>query len=176
MPHRFKVHDPAYPHFITSTVLHWIPVFCRSDYFEVLVDSFRHCIANRGLLVHAFVLMPNHFHAICSQMDGDLVGVIRDIKRYTSHQLTQMLERDGRNVWLRAMQRAASDGAKARLWDEGFHPEQIHSEGFRQQKIDYIHANPVRAGYVEQPQDWKYSSAGLYYEDRKPVIPVEAIV
>jgi REP element-mobilizing transposase RayT len=86
MPHRFKVYDPAYPHFVTSTVLHWIPVFCRDDYFRVLVDSFHYCISNRGLRVHAFVLMPNHFHAVCSQQTGDLVGVMRDLKRYCSRQ------------------------------------------------------------------------------------------
>ena len=62
-----------------------------------------------------------------------------------------------------------------KLRDDEFHPEQVHSEPFFQQKCAYIHDNPVRAGYVENPCDWKYSSAGLYYEDREPVVPVETI-
>lgn len=175
MPLRFKVHDPLYPHFITSTVLHWIPVFCRDDYFAVLVNSLAHCVENRGLVIHGFVLMPNHFHMLCSQSKSDLVGVIRDMKRYTSHQITQMLERDGRNVWLHAMQRAANNEAQAKLWDTSFHPEQVYTEEFCQQKMDYMHNNPVRAGYVEQPQDWKYSSAGFYYEDKESIIPIDPL-
>ncbi len=174
MPQRFKVHEPLRPHFITSTVLHWIPVFCRDDYFHVLVDSLNHCVHNRALAVHAYVLMPNHFHLICSHPEGDLSGVVRDVKRYTSRQLTRMLERDTRDVWLRAMQRAAGTG-QAKLWEDTFHPEQIHSAPFLQQKSDYIHNNPVKAGYVCAPSDWKYSSAGLYFEDRESLIRITPI-
>jgi len=66
MPQHYKVYDQAYPHFITSTIIHWIPVFCRDEYFRVLADSLKFCVSNKGLLVHAYVIMPNHFHAILS--------------------------------------------------------------------------------------------------------------
>jgi putative transposase len=175
LPQRFKVRESQYPHFITCAVVHWIPVFNRIDYLEVLADSFRHCIESRGLLVHAFIFMPNHFHAICSQAEGEISAVIRDLKRFTSRQLTQMMERDGRTIWLRAMQRAAGKEGEAKLWDDGFHPEQVYSEKFFTQKCNYMHDNPVRAGYIANPSEWVYSSAAFYNETGDAPIPVTPI-
>ncbi len=170
-----KVHDGSHPHFITSTVTYWLPIFCREDYFHVLADSFRHCVREKGLVVHAYVLMPNHFHAIASQIDGRLSDVMRDLKGYTSRQLAKGLADDGRTVWLRALRRAGGDEVAVKLWQDDYHPEQVHSKEFCQQKLDYIHANPVRAGYVDDPCDWRYSSAGFYYRDSEPLIPVEPV-
>lgn len=172
LPQRYNIYDQNCAHFVTSTVVHWIPVFCREDYFAVLVDSLKHCIDHRGLRVYAYVLMPNHFHLICSQADGDLSGVMRDFKRFTSRQISGMLERDGRLVWLRAMQRAANGVALARVWDEAFHPVEIRSEKFFRQRLDYLHANPMRAGYVSNPSDWRYSSAAAYFEDGDSPVPL----
>ena len=172
LPQHYKVHDQHYAHFVTSTVVHWIPVFCREDYFAVLVDSLKHCIDNRSLRIHAYVLMPNHFHLICSQAEGDLSGVMRDLKRFTSRQISTMLESDGRLTWLRAMRRSADGEANTRVWDEAFHPVQLHSEKFFRQRFDYLHANPVRAGYVSNPCDWRYSSAAAYRADGESLIPL----
>ncbi len=176
MPHGWKVYEGRYPHFITCSVLHLIPVFRRADYFRILTGSLRHCIAQRGLLVHAFVIMPDHFHMICSQIAGDVSSVLRDIKRFTSGELTRLLaENDAYAPWLRAMRRAAAQGSEFRLWDDGFHPEEVRSEQFFRQKCDYIHANPVKADYVEDPSHWKHSSARFYYENLEATVPIEPI-
>ena len=172
---RFKVYENAYPHFVTCTVVHWIPVFCRDDYFKVLTDSLVYCIEHKGLLIHGYVIMPNHFHAICSKNDGCLSDTIRDVKRYTAISLSQKLKSDGRHIWLIAMRRAGGITAQTKVWDDGFHPEQIQTEAFFIQKLDYIHKNPIRAGYVEDPCDWKYSSAAFYYDGRESVLPLTPI-
>jgi len=120
--------------------------------------------------------MPDHTHLICSHLDGDISGVIRDIKRFTSRQLYELLVRDNAYApWLRAMRNAARGESEAKVWDDEFHPEQIHSQPFFEQRLGYIHENPVRAGYVEDPSQWKYSSACFYYEGREAVVPVEPI-
>jgi putative transposase len=175
MPQTYRIHDGAYAHFITSAVVHWIPVFSREDYFQVLVDSLKHCIAHKGLVVHCFVLMPNHFHLICSQQAGRLMDVIRDLKTFTSKEIARKLESDGRTIWLAAMRRAAGAQQGVKVWQDEYHPEQIHSEPFFAQKMSYIHDNPRRAGYVVDPADWKYSSAGVYYRNAEPLIPVTGI-
>jgi REP element-mobilizing transposase RayT len=121
--------------------------------------------------LHAYVIMPNHFHAICSQADGQLSAVIRDLKKFTAREIARKLEEDGRNTWLSAMRRAAGGGG-VKVWDEAFHPEQIHSKPFLEQKLAYLHNNPSRAGYVSDPCEWKHSSAGLYYRDSQPLVPI----
>ncbi|MCE5197417.1 MAG: transposase [Armatimonadota bacterium] len=176
MPSHFRIFDQAYPHFITSTITYWLPIFCRDDYYRILTDSLNYCVQSKGLLVHAYVIMPNHFHAIVSQTTGDLSGVIRDMKKHTSKEIARKLEEDGRRMWLNAMSKAGGEAIGVRVWDEAVHPEEVHSRPFMQQKANYIHNNPVRAGFVNDPSHWKYSSAGFYYCDAEsPVIvtPVE---
>jgi putative transposase len=48
------------------------------------------------------------------------------------------------------------------LWEEGSHPEILVSEEVLRQKLDYIHRNPVKRGYVDNPVHWRYSSARNY--------------
>ena len=48
------------------------------------------------------------------------------------------------------------------LWREGSHPQVIGSEDVMWQKIEYIHHNPLRRGYVDDPTHWRYSSARSY--------------
>ena len=107
MPQHFKVYDGTYPHFVTSTIVYWIPIFCRDDYFRVLADSLKYCVENKGLIVHGYVIMPNHFHAILSQVDGQLSDVIRDMKKHTAKIIADKLETDKRIIWLNAMRRAS---------------------------------------------------------------------
>ena len=53
-------------------------------------------------------------------------------------------------------------GSEYQVWQEGSHPEMILSEAMLNQKISYIHFNPVKAGFVTSPEHWTYSSAGFY--------------
>ena len=175
MPQHFKIYEGVYPHLVTSTVVYWIPVFCRDDYFRLLTDSLCHCIERKGLMVHAYVIMPNHFHAVLSQTDGRLSDVIRDLKKHTSKALAAKLELDGRMTWLAAMRRAAGHEGGVRVWDEAFHPEQVHTEAFCQQKLDYMHNNPVRAGYISDPSEWKYSSAAACFRGEGSAVPITPI-
>jgi len=48
------------------------------------------------------------------------------------------------------------------VWEEGNHPQLIESEEMMRQKLDYIHQNPVKRGYVDLPEHWRYSSARDY--------------
>lgn len=104
-----------------------------------------------------------------------LSSVIGDMKQFTSNQIAKKLKADGRMNWFAAMKRAAGKDGSVRVWDEAFHPEQIHSHAFLKQKTDYIHNNPVRAGYVNDPCEWRYSSAALYHRDGESIIPVTGI-
>ncbi len=175
MPQRFKVYDGAYPHFITITVTDWLPIFNRDDYFRIIADSLTYCSQSKGLIVHGYVLMPNHFHLTASQDEGRISDVIRDMKGYTSRLLAPKLQADGRILWLDAFREADPRRAIIKVWQDEFHPEQVHTQPFFRQKLEYMHNNPVRAGFVEDPCAWKYSSAGYYYLQQTSPIPVQPI-
>jgi putative transposase len=81
--YRFSEND--IPHFITMTVVEWIDLFNRQRYKDVLVDSLNFCIKNKGLIVHAYVIMSNHIHLVVRTRNNEsLSAIIRDFKRYSA--------------------------------------------------------------------------------------------
>ena len=66
-------------------------------------------------------------------------------------------------------------GNRYKVWQEGFHPIAIDTGDFFQQKLDYLHENPVRKGFVEKPEQWRSSSARNYFLDGHSVITVECL-
>ncbi len=49
------------------------------------------------------------------------------------------------------------------LWRQDNHPIELRDSERLHQKLNYIHYNPVQAGFVEKPEEWLYSSARNYY-------------
>ena len=85
MSTRYKFVDNTAVYFTTSTVVGWTDIFTREMYKTILLDSIRYCQLNQGLKIHAWVLMTNHLHTICSCKEGKDLGLIwRNIKSYTA--------------------------------------------------------------------------------------------
>lgn len=157
-------------YFVTMTVTGWIDIFTRPDYRHIIVDSLSYCQHEKGLIIYAWVLMSNHLHAILS-VEGNfrVSDIIRDFKKFTSKKIFTALEmncQESRKEWIIECFLENSTGTysrkSARIWQEGYHPEQIYSYSFFEQKRDYIHNNPVRQEIVAHPEDYLYSSAVDY--------------
>ncbi len=63
---------------------------------------------------------------------------------------------------LRALKRRHKEESTYQVWEEGSHPKQIGGDEMFLQKLEYMHNNPVKRGYVDEPVDWRYSSARNY--------------
>jgi REP element-mobilizing transposase RayT len=170
--------DGNYLYFVTSTVVEWIPIFLSHRYFSILIDELDFRRRNKGLLVHAYVLMPNHLHMIISSEPPDaLPHIMRDLKRSTSREITRRLQEDRQGPVLWRMRRAV-DPCKEndyRVWQRGYHPIAIFTPDFLRGKLDYLHANPVRKGYVRAPEEWLYSSAYDYAHDATGVMEIDRL-
>ncbi len=87
MSEKYKVRNPQALYFITCTVVDWIDLFTRPDYKDILISSWKHCQKEKGLNIHAYVIMTNHFHAIMSSDKVPLNDIVRDMKKFTSKEL-----------------------------------------------------------------------------------------
>ncbi|ODQ01500.1 REP-associated tyrosine transposase [Salinivibrio sp. DV] len=159
---RYKITEPHLPHFVTLTVLHWIPVFTRPDTVNILLDALRF-LSRDGLKVYAWVVLENHCHLVLQSqaLDRDIAR----LKSWTAKNLIQYLaERNVKQILDQlAFYKKAHKGDRAyQFWQEGVHPELIQSDAMMWQKIDYIHQNPVKRGYVDEAAHWRYSSARDY--------------
>ena len=105
-----KIRDKKQAHFLTFTVVKWIDVFSRQAYRNILLDSFKHCQKEKGLLLHAWCIMSNHVHLIASpglnerqEPVENLSDIIRDFKKYTSKQIIKAIENnngESRKEWM----------------------------------------------------------------------------
>ena len=152
--------------FLTLTVVGWIDVFSRKDYADIVIKNLRFCQENKGLEIYGYVLMTNHLHMLAAQDHGDLNKVLGRFKSYSAKQILTTIEdnpKESRKDWLlhmfrfHAKYRVSYD--EYHFWQNDNHPIECASFEITQQKLNYIHNNPVRAGYVEEPQHWLYSSA-----------------
>lgn len=168
-----------YLYFITSTIVDWLPLFSFDGTCDILLDGFTYCREQKGLLLHAYVIMPTHFHAIVSsEPQTKLPGIMRDFKRYTSGAITRRLASDGEQSLLRIMAKIASTSrgnVNYKVWQNGYRPIAIFSHSFLRQKLNYIHNNPVRKGWVECAEEWRYSSAGLYVRGERGVLEIDRL-
>ena len=170
--------DEHRPYFCTITILDWLPVLIEAHYIEPIVDSLRFCRQRKGLQLFAFVIMPNHMHLIAAATE-DQHAVIRDFKRFTSRTIHDRLRQDGRATilaWLEAAtQRARRQRDELGLWRPGFHPQAILSRPVFEQKLRYLHDNPVRKGLVRRADEWWYSSAGIYHGSADGPLEVDVL-
>ena len=123
--------------------------------------------------VFAYCFMPSHIHLIFRSNEEDPSGLLRDFKGFTARKLIKTIQdnpQESRKEWLLWMLERAgknkSNVSKMQFWQQHNKPIELWSTKVIQQKIDYIHNNPVESGFVTNPIDWKYSSARNYQDDQ----------
>jgi len=161
----YRIHDDASVYFVTYSVVSWLPVFVTEPACRIVTDSLAFCHAHKGLRVNAYVIMPTHMHAILFDHAHDsrrLTAALDAFRRYTGRALADYCANHQPRVFIEALREAAGADRLRRFWQPTRHPIAIRSARFWQQKLDYIHGNPVRKGLVRYPEDWRFSSARYY--------------
>ncbi|RHW20153.1 REP-associated tyrosine transposase [Pseudomonas jilinensis] len=160
---RYLICEPDQPHFLTCTVVEWLPLFTRPVLVEILLDCWRHQRTHQDLRLYGYVVLENHLHFVAQS--PDLPKRVSAFKSYTARRIIDHLEHNG--PWqalqrLRQYKRTHKVDRTYQLWQEGSHAELVCSEAVMREKLDYIHLNPVKRGYVDRAEHWRYSSARNY--------------
>ncbi len=169
MSEKYKFRNPDELYFVTSTIVYWIDLFTRKEYKHVLINCLKYYQEKRGLRIHAYCIMSNHLHMVISTKNGEsLSAIMKDFKKLSNKKLIEeiRLTNESRKEWLlRAFEKAAKPLKRItanKLWKDGNHPIELDSFEMVQQKVDYIHNNPVESEIVEEPEYYWYSSARDY--------------
>jgi putative transposase len=135
---------------------------------DIVVQSLTYCRMHKGLLIHAFCIMPSHVHLIVRSENEELNEIIRDFKKFTSKELLNAIKEfpESRREWMLSKFESAAKrikrGVNYKLWQDGFHPVELSSNKMIEERLDYIHKNPVMAGITWEAAGYKYSSASIY--------------
>lgn len=153
-------------YFITYAVVGWVDVFTRDIYKNILLDSLSYCCSHKGLEVYAWCIMTNHVHLIIGTNGSKMEDILRDHKRHTAETLLNVIANnaeESRKEWMlsyfNAAGKASSQNTNFQFWQQHNRPVELFTVPVIMQKLDYIHNNPVKAGFVSKPEDWVYSSA-----------------
>ena len=160
---RYKIVEPQAPHFLTCTILNWIPVFTRPATVQIVLESFVHLQRSEGLRLYGYVVLENHLH--CIAQSEDLAKHMSSFKSYTAKMIVRYLEGQSASRLLHQLEfhkKAHKADRQYQVWEEGLHPQWLQNEAMVRQKLDYIHQNPVKRGYVDEAAHWRYSSARNY--------------
>ncbi len=181
MSRKYKFHNPTAPYFVSFATVHWIAIFTREVYLKILVDSIAYCREHKGMELFAYCFMPSHVHFIFRDTNETPTGLLRDFKKHTSKKIIKAIEenpQESRKEWLLWIMEQAGkkkgNTSKYQFWQHNNKPIELWSTAVIKQKLDYIHNNPVEAGFVTEPTQWKYSSA-RNIADEYPTFEIDAI-
>jgi putative transposase len=182
MSSKYKVAASVQPHFVTFTVVGWIDVFSRAMYKDIVVDSLRYAMQHKGLLLYAWVVMTNHAHLIISSETNRLENIVRDVKKHTSKQIIKAIQEnseESRKEWMLNLfsftGRNNNNNKDFQFWKQDYHPITLDNGEKLQQRLNYLHENPVRSGLVWEPWHYRYSSAIDYWTNEKGMLPVQQL-
>jgi putative transposase len=174
MGRKYKFHDNSKLYFVTFTVVEWVDVFTRDTYRDIIYDSLKFCQTNKGLEVYAYCFMTSHIHLIIGTETGVLSDIVRDFKSFTSRHIRIAIgqnEHESRRDWMLEIFSKAGDKNKRNIdfqfWQQHNHPIELSNPTMMTQRLNYIHNNPVEAGFVDKVEEWLHSSAADYYGTRK---------
>ena len=177
----FKIRNQFNAYFLTFTVVGWVDIFSRKQCRDILIDSLKYCIDKKGLILYAYVVMTNHMHTImAARPDSDgLSAIIRDFKKFTSKAILKWMinnRQESRRDWMSDIflqyAKTTARNEHFQVWTHDNHPFELLFPSTTEQKLNYIHYNPVKAGFVRLPQEYLYSSAGNYYGNIENLLDV----
>jgi len=170
---RYLITEADKPHFMTCTVMEWLPVFTRPETMQILLDCWQYQRQYQDLKLYGFVVLENHLHFIAQAPRLD--KCVSSFKSYTARHLLDYLKQHHADKLLTRLsfsKRAHKVDREFQFWQEGVHAEMVFNDDMMREKLNYIHDNPVKRGYVNRAEYWRCSSAS-YYEGLGGVIDVD---
>ena len=172
-------HDPQHLYFITATILGWQQIFIQPEYARIVLDSLAWHRQNGRWSLYAYVLMPDHLHAVVKPGEAWTISdVLQSFGSFTAHAILARLESEQRHDLLADF---------ARRWDEDaskqhqvwlpIQAKNVYSVEFLREKVEYTHNNPVvkRWRLVADRADYAYSSACFYDRGLAPAVEVDDV-
>lgn len=168
MSERYNFFEKESLYFISPTIVGWVDLFTKKQYTEIILNSLMFCQKEKGLVIHAWCIMSSHLHLIVSSEKEELSAILRDFKKHTNKMIVDELKNgvDSRKEWILDLFKREADKINRitnyKVWQDGNHPVLLDSNAMLEQRLLYIHNNPVESGLVINAEDYLYSSASDY--------------
>jgi putative transposase len=170
MPVYHRHYTPGHDQFITTSVYRRVPLFRSERLARHFVDGFRELRIELEFALIGWVLMPDHFHVLLRSDPADATTlIVQQLKQRSAFRILRELKEHAEHVWCAKilvrlhLPETVHDHSTYRVWQRRFHPFNVYTEKKREEKINYMHNNPVKRGLVHHPGEWPWSSWRFYY-------------
>ena len=159
-----RINHPNHARFITFSTYRRLNLFGSADLRDVFVNQLDRSKSTYGFELYAWVLMPNHAHSLIREpTTGDVSGLLRSLKGTVARRIMPRW----RELDAPVLEQLADRGGKLWFWQRGGgYDRNIVSDDEFDEKVGYIHMNPVRAGLAGRPTDWGWGSARWWSGER----------
>ncbi len=175
-------HIPGHLYFVTTTVVGKKKILSNPEITGIVLKSLNFLRKEARMKLFSYVIMPDHLHLIVLPLEYQgknqtISDLMRDFKKFTSKRITEKLKRLNYENLLAFFSRSAESYKRQiyKVWDEGFFDENIFTQEFLNQKIQYIHYNPVRKGLAKDPEDYYFSSARNFVCQKESPLEVDEL-
>ncbi|WP_162428173.1 transposase [Pontibacter pudoricolor] len=161
------MHEQQHIAYFTATILEWKHLLRPDKYKELIIDSLRFLVEQKRVKVYAFVIMPNHLHLLWKmEAPYKREDVQRDFMKYTAQQIKYDLIKNHPQVMERF--RVNATDRQYQFWERNPLSIYCYSVAVTEQKLNYIHQNPIQDKWqlAPLPEAYFYSSA-RFYQDNK---------
>ncbi|KAA0994243.1 transposase [Dyadobacter sp. UC 10] len=161
--------ETHYIQFFTATILRWKDILASDKYKDIIIESMRFLVNNGRVKIHGFVIMPNHIHLIWRINKNLLLqNVQRDFLKYTAQQIKFDLV-DSKSPLLSGFEVRSKD-RQYQFWQRNPLSIDLYSPEILEQKLNYIHRNPIQKGWTLAADESRYfySSYQFYHQGPNP--------
>lgn len=174
MSRSYKFHNPEGLYFVSFAVVGWLDVLTRNEYKDILLQSLSYCQKVKGMEIIAWCVMTNHVHLVFRSVKGQHPSLLLgDFKRFTSKAVVKAIQENPREsrreFLLEQFKKAAAKSSNVKeyqVWRHDNKPIELSSNRVIWEKINCVHNNPVEAGLVYRGEDYVYSSASDYSDEK----------
>jgi len=156
MPKRQILDLPGYSHFLTFSTYQRRRFLDSGETRDIVIAVLQKCLSTHKALCAGFVIMPDHVHALISGKEDFKISPFMQVwKKTSSYRIRQFFERE-----LERYEKLCPKGCP--IWQARFYDYNVDSDEKSNEKLDYMHENPVVAGLAATALDWHWSSARFY--------------
>jgi len=150
--------------FFTATCLNWQPLLKQEKHKEIVMDSLKFLVAENRIWLYGYVIMINHVHMLWRKQDAWVdKSVQQQFLKFTAQQIKFNLIKHYPQELVKYKSTQAD--RQYHFWERRPYKATMFTRQIVEQKLDYMHDNPVKAGLCELPEDYEYSSARYYMLD-----------
>src|SRR6267378_1239415 len=175
MPKGLKRHyGQDHLHFLTSSCYRRLALLETARARNLFIKELRRVRREYGFLLVGYVVMPNHVHLLISEpKKGTPSTVLQMLKQRVSRKMRRKGRARPKGQLSLRFPKFIAD--LPQFWQPRFYDFNVYSHKKKNEKLEYMHANPVVRGLVERPKDWPWSSFSFYAKEEVGLAEIDFV-